>query len=164
MIMRYLATGCFQRVTADFVEVSTSSANRFIHRVYNIIASSYKEHIKFLQTEVDIQTTKQKFYAYCQSPGIIGSIDCTYAPIQTPGGDFAEIHKQKRIPSHQCTGMTVFPLSSNLFSRGLQVWMRINGYTFRGSNSSTFIFAALLNWCQLLKEKICCHRSKFFPL
>ena len=39
--MRYLATGCFQRVTADFVGVSTSSANRTIHRVCNIIAPSH---------------------------------------------------------------------------------------------------------------------------
>ena len=54
MTMRYLATGCFQRVTADFVGFSTSSANRIIHRVCNIIASSHKEYIKFSQTEVDI--------------------------------------------------------------------------------------------------------------
>ena len=47
--MRYLATGCFQRVTADFVGVSTSSANRIIHRVCNIIESSHKEYIKFPQ-------------------------------------------------------------------------------------------------------------------
>ena len=76
--MLYLATGCFQRVTADFVGVSTSSANCIIHRVCNIIASSYKEYLKFHQTEVDIQTTKQNFCAYCQFPGIIGSIECTF--------------------------------------------------------------------------------------
>ena len=44
--MRYLATGCLQRVTVDFVGVSTSSANRIIHRVCNIKASSHKEYIK----------------------------------------------------------------------------------------------------------------------
>ena len=31
--MRYLASGCFSRVTADFPGVSTLSANRIIHRV-----------------------------------------------------------------------------------------------------------------------------------
>ena len=40
--IRYLANGCFQRVTTDFVGVSTSSANRIVHRVCNIIASSNK--------------------------------------------------------------------------------------------------------------------------
>ena len=94
MTIRYLATGCFQRVTADFVGVSTSSTNRII-RVCNIIASSHKEYIKFPQTEVDIETTEQTFYAYCQFPGIICSIACTHVPIQTPGGDFAEIYRNR---------------------------------------------------------------------
>ena len=89
--MQYLATGCFQRVTADFVGVSTSSANNIIHRVSNIIASSHKENINFPRTEVDISPTKQNFYAYCQFPGIIGSIDSMHVPIQNPSGGFAEI-------------------------------------------------------------------------
>ena len=66
--VRYLATGCFQRVTADFVGVSTSGANRIIHRACNIIASSHKEYIKFPQTEEDIQTTKQNFMHIVSSP------------------------------------------------------------------------------------------------
>ena len=93
--MRNLATGCFQRVTADFVGVSTSSANRIIHRVCNIIASSNKEYIKFPRTEVTVQTTKQNFMHIVSSPGIIGSVDCTHVPIQTPGGDFAEIYRNR---------------------------------------------------------------------
>ena len=95
MTMRYLAIGCFQRVTADFVELSTSSANRIIHQECNIIVSSHKEYIKFPQTEEDIQTTEQIFYEYCQFHGISGSIACTHVPIQTPGGDFAEIYRNR---------------------------------------------------------------------
>ena len=37
-----------------------------------------------------------------------------------------------------------------------------NGYTFRGSSST--IFAPLLSGGQLLKERICSYRSKFFPI
>ena len=37
----------------------------------------------------------------------------------------------------------------------------VNGYTCRGSNSSNF-YASLLSWGQLLKERICSSRSKFF--
>ena len=40
----------------------------------------------------------------------------------------------------------------------------MNGYTFKGSNCYIFIFASLLNTGQLLKERICSPRSKFFPL
>ena len=42
--------------------------------------------------------------------------------------------------------------------------VKINGYTFRGSDSAISIFASLLNIGQLLKERICFCRSKFFPL
>ena len=39
----------------------------------------------------------------------------------------------------------------------------MNGYSSRGNNSASFIFASLLNWDQFLKENICSRRSKFFP-
>ena len=38
------------------------------------------------------------------------------------------------------------------------------GTNFRGSNSSIFIFAFLLNGGQLLKVRTCSSESKFFPL
>ena len=63
--MRYLATGCFQRITADFVCVGTTSANRIIHRICAKIASLHKDYIKFPENEAEIQATKQQFYGYC---------------------------------------------------------------------------------------------------
>ena len=42
--------------------------------------------------------------------------------------------------------------------------LNMNGYTFRGSNSVIFIVASHINWGHLLKERICSHWSKFFPL
>ena len=42
--------------------------------------------------------------------------------------------------------------------------LKVNGYTVRGSNSVSFSFACLGNGGQLLKERICSLRSKFFPL
>ena len=110
MTMRYLATGCFQRVTVNF-------------------ASPHKEYIKFPQTEVDIQTTKQKFYVYCQFSRIIGSIDYACS-CSDPGDDFAEIYRNRNGCHSSNVRVTFFPLPSNLFSRGLQVWMKVNGYTF----------------------------------
>ena len=40
----------------------------------------------------------------------------------------------------------------------------VNGYTFRGSNSTTSSYFSLLHGAQLLKERICSSGSKFFPL
>ena len=38
------------------------------------------------------------------------------------------------------------------------------GYTFKGSNSASFIFASHLIRGHLLKRTVCSSRSKFFPL
>ena len=40
----------------------------------------------------------------------------------------------------------------------------VNGYTFRGSNSVSLVVASHTNWGHLIKERICSHWSKFFPL
>ena len=42
--------------------------------------------------------------------------------------------------------------------------VKVNGYTFKGSNSVIFIVASHINGGHLIKVKICSHRSKFFPL
>ena len=42
--------------------------------------------------------------------------------------------------------------------------LKMNGYTFRGSNSVIFIIASHINWGHLIKERIRFHQSKFFPL
>ena len=41
--------------------------------------------------------------------------------------------------------------------------LKVNGYTFRGNNSH-FIVASRISWSSLIKERICSHQSKFFPL
>ena len=42
--------------------------------------------------------------------------------------------------------------------------VKVNGSAFRGSNSAIFILASIFNVGQLIKERICSTRSKFFPL
>ena len=41
---------------------------------------------------------------------------------------------------------------------------KVYGYIFRGSNSVIYNFPSLLKRGLLSKERICSHRSKFFPL
>ena len=43
-------------------------------------------------------------------------------------------------------------------------YFKVNGYTIKGSNSAISIFAVLPNEGQLLQERICSQRSKFFPV
>ena len=36
------------------------------------------------------------FYSASRMPGVIGAIDCTHVPIQSPGGDDAEIYRNRK--------------------------------------------------------------------
>ena len=54
--------------------------------------------------------------------------------------------------------------TSTLVAMAICSSIKVNGYTFRGSNSAIFILTFFLNGGLLLKEKICSYRSKFFPL
>ena len=53
---------------------------------------------------------------------------------------------------------------SQLFPICLAIFFKVDGYTFRGSNFVIFIVASNINWCHLIKERICFHWSKFFHL
>ena len=46
----------------------------------------------------------------------------------------------------------------------LALLVKMNGYTFRGNNSTVSFLTPLLNRDQLLKQRICSSRSKFFSL
>ena len=46
----------------------------------------------------------------------------------------------------------------------LKVILKINGYIFRISSVASLFFAFLISRGQLLKERICSTRSRFFPL
>jgi hypothetical protein len=41
-------------------------------------------------TTVQVQEIQRQFMQQSRIPGIVGAIDCTYIPIQSPGGDTAE--------------------------------------------------------------------------
>ena len=63
--------------------------------------------------------------------------------------------------------MLLWDIYCGLFRQGLLIkggHIKVNGYTFRGSNSVIFIIASHNNWGHLIKERICSHWSKFFPL
>ena len=113
MTMRYLATGCFQRVTDDFVGVSTSSANSIIHRVCNIIASSHKENINFPRLKWAFKQISKNFMHIVSSPASLALQTVRMFLFRTPVVILQKyrLQKQKRIPFHQCTGMTVFSIS-----------------------------------------------------
>lgn len=94
--LRYYATGTFQLVISDLSGVVKSTVCRSVHKVSRAIASLRSQYIKFPQSDAERMQTMREFYAIAQFPGVLGSIDCTHVPLMSPGGDQAEIYRNRK--------------------------------------------------------------------
>ena len=77
------------KVSGDLFGVHESTVSRIIKRVSIALASLYKQYVKFPSGN-KVQEIQRQFMQQSRIPGIVGAIDCTYIPIQSPGGDTAE--------------------------------------------------------------------------
>jgi hypothetical protein len=94
--LRFYATGTFQLVVGDTFQIDKSTVCRTVHRVTKAIASLHDKFIQFPMTTDECRQIMQIFYAVSGLPGIIGAIDCTHIPIQSPGGDDAENYRNRK--------------------------------------------------------------------
>lgn len=94
--LRYYATGSFQIVISDLAGVHKSTVCRVVHRVSRAIAGHRSQYIKFPGTADEQMQTMREFYAIAQFPGVLGAIDCTHVPIISPGGDLAELYRNRK--------------------------------------------------------------------
>lgn len=74
---------------------SQASVSVVIKEVSELLAKNAKNWIKFPSTQ-NIHDTKQQFYLINQFPGVIGAIDCTHIPIKSPGGNNAELYRNRK--------------------------------------------------------------------
>ena len=93
--LRFFATGHFQTTDGDLVGVSQPSVCRIIHRVSAAIARRRRRFIKF-PAATNLQIFKEKFSLVGGMPGVIGCIDCTHIPIVSPGGEDAELYRNRK--------------------------------------------------------------------
>ncbi|CAN7950423.1 unnamed protein product, partial [Ixodes hexagonus] len=93
--LRFYATGTFQVVLGDLWGVHKSTVCRAIKRVTIAIASLAREFVTFPTTEAERREVWQGFYAMQGFPGVVGAIDCTHVPIQSPGGVDAERYRNR---------------------------------------------------------------------
>lgn len=76
--------------------VDKSTASRAISLVINNIANLRNQFITMPESEEEIQEMKQKFYRIARFPKCIGAIDCTHVKIQSPGGENAELFRNRK--------------------------------------------------------------------
>lgn len=93
--LRYLATGNYQRVDGDLMGVSQSSVSRIIHQVIQEIAKKSSRFIHFPNYEERVELKDRNFMRY-GLPSVIGAIDGTQIPIKSPGGENAEVFRNRK--------------------------------------------------------------------
>lgn len=115
--LRFYTTGTFQLVDGDLFGVSQSTISRVVKRVSEVIASHYNEVIRFPQGNALLHV-QRGFMDIGGIPGIVGAIDCTHIPIQSPGGMNAELYRNRKgfysinvqaICDHQCNFTNIVP-------------------------------------------------------
>ncbi|XP_045453625.1 putative nuclease HARBI1 [Melitaea cinxia] len=94
--LRYFATGSQLTACGDVIGAHESTACRILHRVTHAIAFLYSDFIKMPITATEQNSVGAKFYDVAKFPRVIGAIDCTHIKILSPGGEHAEIYRNRK--------------------------------------------------------------------
>ncbi|CAG5007581.1 unnamed protein product [Parnassius apollo] len=90
LTLRFYALGTMLLSVADFIGVSKASASRIVHHVSRAIAGLYPQYVKTLSN------TQNAFHEIAGFPRILGAIDCTHVPIQSPDSNIGEEFRNRK--------------------------------------------------------------------
>lgn len=93
--LRYYATGSFQTVIADLIAIDQATVCRVVNQCTFAIAKKFHQFIKF-PTPNQQQRAARGFFSMHGFPRIAGLIDRVQIPIVSPGGDNAEIFRNRK--------------------------------------------------------------------
>ncbi|KAB0790080.1 hypothetical protein PPYR_15073, partial [Photinus pyralis] len=83
-------------VAGDFVGVHKSSVSKYMWKVLRAIASLRLRYVYFPNTEEEVRQIKTDFYAIARFPKVVGALDCTHVKIISPGGEQAEMYRNRK--------------------------------------------------------------------
>lgn len=83
--MRFYATGNFYITIGDFSGVYKTTAGRIIKKITDVIVTLGPRYIHFPENEDEKNACQADFYRVARFPKVIGALDCTHIPIQSPG-------------------------------------------------------------------------------
>ena len=93
--LRFYATGSFHLMVGDNAGISKTTVSRIVCKVSEAIASLRGRYITFPSLE-ERPRIIQEFYEMYHFPGVLGAIDCTHVRIGSPGGNRAEIYRNRK--------------------------------------------------------------------
>ncbi|KAG0441719.1 hypothetical protein HPB47_015880 [Ixodes persulcatus] len=94
--LRFDGAGTFQVVTGNFVNVSQPTVCRAVGVVTQLIARHLFWDFDHFPSDAQFNTVMRDFFARANFPGVTGCIDCTHVRIKSPGGDDAEVFRNRR--------------------------------------------------------------------
>lgn len=60
------------------------------------IAGKLPEVVKIPQSNEELANARSLFYQVAHFPGVVGCVDCTHIPISSPGGELAEVYRNRK--------------------------------------------------------------------
>ncbi|VVD04006.1 unnamed protein product [Leptidea sinapis] len=85
----------FQVVIDDDINVHKTTVSRVVHKVSKEIAKLGRIYISMPNYE-DTRDVKAQFFKIAGFPNVIGCIDGSHIPIQSPGGEQAELFRNRK--------------------------------------------------------------------
>ncbi|RZC40733.1 hypothetical protein BDFB_011510, partial [Asbolus verrucosus] len=76
--------------------IHTSIACKIVQRMSKAIASLYKEVMKIPSSIEEIKQSQNEFYNIARFPRVIGASDGSHIKIESPGGNDAEIFRNRK--------------------------------------------------------------------
>ena len=91
--MHFYASGSFQRLVAEILNISTPAACRIIKRVSRSFASLRPRYVCF---PTDSTQGKENFRQFAGFPGELGALDCAQIQIQCPNSDVGQLYFNRK--------------------------------------------------------------------
>lgn len=96
MALRFFAAGSMQLVIADNMNISQPSVSVILPRVCDAIIAHLHDYVRMPQTVEECRKNCAEFHSVANFPFVIGAIDCTHIKIQSPGGNDAELFRNRK--------------------------------------------------------------------
>lgn len=85
-----------QMVVGDAIGVSQPTVSTILPRVCGAIVTRRQQYISMPETAIECYRTSCDFARIARLPNIIGAIDCTHIRIQSLGGRFGEVYRNRK--------------------------------------------------------------------
>ena len=94
--LRFYASGSFQIVAGDLVDISQASVSKIVAKVSTALARKRVHFIRIPQEQAAATAMQHKFMEVAGFPNVVGCVDGVHIPIQAPPVENKEIYRCRK--------------------------------------------------------------------